>query len=80
MDEEMRLKIEQVVDSLVPDLKPEVARIEASLAATQNRYGDYGELLTSIAPSKSKAQIVALALIKAGANRQGVMSALQCFY
>jgi hypothetical protein len=80
MDEEMRLKIEQVVDSLVPDLKPEVARIEASLAATQNRYGDYGELLTSIAPSKSKAQIVALALIKAGANRAGVASALQCFY
>jgi hypothetical protein len=80
MDEEMRLKIEQVVASLVPDLKPEVARIESSLATTKGHYGDYGGLLTTIAPSKRKAQIVALALIRAGADKQGVASALQYFY
>ena len=80
MTKEQQNALDDVIDSLVPDLKPVVAGIEASVATTQNHYGRYGALLTSIAPSKSKAGIVALALVKAGANRQGVASALECFY
>ena len=78
--EEMRKKIEQAVEMLVPRLKPAVMGIEASLATTKDHYGAYGELLTSIAPQKRAAKIVVLALIKAGANREGVFGALRCFY
>lgn len=76
--EEQKAKLDEIVRSLVVEVKPAVEKIEARLATTQNHYGDYLELLTTVSGGDKKmGQVVALALIKAGANREGVLSALQ---
>lgn len=74
MDKE---KLKKLVTELAGDFKPAVEKIEAKIATTRNHYGDYMALLSSLAKSKQHAQIFALAMIEAGANRQGVNDALQ---
>ena len=79
--EEKKAKLDQLIADLAGDLAPEVKKIEASPKTTQNHYGRYGALLSMFSNgNKNSANIIALALIKAGANEQGVKSALQVFF
>jgi hypothetical protein len=70
--------LDKLIDDLASDLKDAVTKIESGIKTTQNNYGRYMSLLSTLAKNKSQAQLVGMALIKAGANRQGVSSALQC--
>jgi len=55
-----------------------VESIEKSIKTTQNHYGRYMSLLTSLAKGDNrKAKLFAAAMIEAGANKQGVASALK---
>lgn len=76
--EEQLKKLQEMVNSLKTDLQPEVDRIEKMVATTQGHYGDYLALIGTLAKgNKRMGQVVALALLECGANRQGVLSALQ---
>ena len=78
--EEKKALVDKLVGELVEDLKPEVTRIEASVATTMNHYGDYGSLLSTLGKGHaSNTQLFALALIRAGASRQGVADGLRHF-
>ena len=79
-DTEKKELVEKIVNALVPDLKPEVDRIEASVATTKGHYANYGQLLSVVGKGdKNKTRIVALALVRAGANKQGVADGLRHF-
>jgi len=71
-------KIEALVKELAVDLVPAVSKIEASVATTQNHYGDYLSIL-SVPKSQTERKLVALALLEAGANRNGIVSAMHLF-
>jgi len=78
--EEKKAKLDQLIIDLAGDLKPEVDKIEASPMTTQNHYGRYGAVLSTAGGGNRRyAEIIALALIKAGANEQGVKDGLRCF-
>ena len=69
-------KLTQITAELADDLRPEVERIESQpYKTTQNNYGLYLALLSNHDPQV--AGVIASAPILAGANRGGVMSALQ---
>lgn len=71
-------KLNAIVDDLAKEFKPVVSDIESGIKTTQNNYGRYLSLLSQLSDgNKNKSQIFALALIKAGANRAGVSSALK---
>ncbi len=70
-------KLKKLISELAVDFKPAVEKIEASIATTKNHYGRYMALISSLAKTEQHAQIFAMAMIEAGANRQGVASALQ---
>ena len=77
---EQRTKVDELVSDFAEMLKPEVDRIEATPATTQDHYGDYGALLSTVSNGDPRtAQLLALALIKCGANRNGVSWALKLF-
>ena len=70
-------KIDALVDDLAGDMRDIVASIEKGMKTTQNHYGRYMSLILAVGqddPATKK--IVALALVKAGANQAGVTSAL----
>ncbi len=58
-------------------VRDHVAEIEASVPTTRNHYGDYMILLVQLADDLSHRKILAEALIKFGANKQGVVDALE---
>ena len=71
-------KLDAAVKDLAGDFKDLVAEIEASVKLTQNHYGRYMSVIGRVAQgNRQTGQIVALALVKAGANRAGVASARQ---
>jgi hypothetical protein len=72
-------RLDELVDRLVPGFKPVVESIEGRWQFTKNHYGDYLELLSKFNESQGSqiAKIVAIALIRAGANKYGVRSALE---
>ena len=54
--------------------------IESGIKTTQNNYGRYGGLIAQLSKGdKGVANIIALALIKAGANSLGVNNGLKLF-
>lgn len=63
----------KLIEGLTEDLKDEVTAIEAMPETTRNHYGQYMRVL-SLVPGYEA--FVAVALIKAGANVQGVRDAL----
>jgi len=66
----------QLIMEMAKDLEPEVTKIENKpIQTTKNNYGDYIKWV-SLATDKAAALIIATALIKAGANKAGVQSAL----
>jgi hypothetical protein len=77
-----KAEIDALIADLAEDLKPAVQEIEGSIKTTQNHYGRYMSLLSLMGDGKPDLmKILGVALIKAGANRGGVNSAmkiLQC--
>lgn len=69
-----------LISDLANDFKPIVAGIEAKLATTRNHYGDYMALISQIAKDRGAAKIICVALIRAGASRQGVSDAMRICY
>jgi len=73
-------KQKELITGLASDFLETVKAIEKSVKTTQNHYGKYGQLLSSLSKGNRKhAEIYALALMEAGANKSGVKSALQVF-
>jgi hypothetical protein len=62
------------LEQLAEDLKDYVQKTEESLPTTQNHYGEYMRFLSLF---KGSRDIIATALVMAGANRAGVASALR---
>lgn len=74
--------LKKLVMDLASDFAPVVKDIESSrYSTTQNNYGRYMSLISSMSKGdKKRAEIIAMALITAGANRSGVKSALQVMF
>ena len=72
----------KLVKDLANDLKPEVDKIESKLETTQNHYGDYMALLGILCKDKpvNYAKTIGVALMAAGANVNGVRSAVKVLY
>lgn len=73
-------KIAELITSLAADFKDDVAKIEGGIKTTQNHYGRYMALLSTMNQNKTTTHILALALIEAGANRQGVLDAYKIMF
>ena len=74
---QVTFKLAAMIDDLAGDLKEIVTEIEASPKTTQNHYGRYMSVITMTAKgNKGMGQVIAMALIKAGASPPGVKSAL----
>ena len=71
---------EKLLDDFVEIFKPEVKKIEAMPATTQNHYGNYMALLSAMKKPANVTKFIAIALMRAGANVAGVKSALQIMY
>ena len=70
----------KLITELAADVKPTVLKIEGGIATTKNNYGRYGALLSSLSGGNRKvAGLLALALIEAGANREGVAEGFKLF-
>jgi hypothetical protein len=73
-------KQETLVNGLADDFRPLVSKIESSVATTQNHYGRYGQLLAQFSKGDRKvAQVILLALERAGANPQGLRDGFRNF-
>ncbi len=71
-------RIGEFIEDLAKDLKELVQDTESSSKTTKNHYGKYMSILSQLSHGdKRTGEIVALALIKAGANQQGVKNALR---
>ncbi len=76
----MNEKLQSLIDDIAKMMAPLVKEIEDGIKTTQNNYGRYGALLSQFSKGdKSKAKVISLALIKAGANVQGVENGLKLF-
>lgn len=72
----MNAEQKAILKDVAIDLEPLVRDIEDSPMTTQNHYGDYMSVLSQAGDSDNK-RFIALALIDAGANKQGVRDALR---
>jgi hypothetical protein len=73
-------KQETLVNGLAEDFRPLVQKIESSIATTQNHYGRYGQLLAQFSRGdRTVAQVILLALERAGANPQGLRDGFRNF-
>ena len=73
-------KQKELIADLANDFLETVKAIEKGVKTTQNHYGKYGQLLSVLSKGNRKhAEIYAVALMEAGANKSGVKSALQVF-
>ena len=65
-----------LIDDLAGDLKEIVTDIEASPKTTKNHYGRYMSVIAGTAHGDAATgRVIAMALLKAGANHAGVNSA-----
>jgi hypothetical protein len=72
-------KILAVINDVAEDLRDLVTDIEAGIETTQDHYGDYLGILTTMGQGDAGfRKVIAVALLKAGANHDGVQSALKC--
>tara|TARA_R110000803_G_scaffold136034_1_gene203009 strand:+ start:42006 stop:42260 length:255 start_codon:yes stop_codon:yes gene_type:complete len=68
------------LQAIADELKPIVKLTESRIATTQYYYAEYGTLISRLSDGNPEyADIVALALIKAGANKQGVANGRKLF-
>ena len=75
-------QVRELLDSIVDDeFRAQVKEIEAKTQVTRNHYGEYMHLLNASAQGdKGMGRIIALALIHAGANQQGVKDAYRIVF
>ena len=68
-----------LIDDIAKDLTGIVEMIEGKPETTKDRYGDYMHFINDMAPDNNKKafNILGLCFIQAGANKQGVASALR---
>jgi hypothetical protein len=77
LTQEQKDKVSQLINDLAGDFKELVTTIEAKPETTQHHYGDYGGVISQFSHGKpGVAKIIAAALIKAGANADGVNNGL----
>ena len=69
-------QITEAADDLVPDVIDIVTEIENSAPTTQDHYGRYMAVLSTIDDKLSRL-VTALAMSKAGANKAGISWALK---
>ena len=70
-------KLDALVADMAETLRPMVAEIESSTKMTQCHYGRYMSLITQLSGGdKTQGRFIALALIEAGGNKNGVNNAL----
>lgn len=69
--------IEQLIENMRTELEPLVRAIEAKPPTTQNHYGDYMAAIATISQDRSMRQLIGLAMLRMGGNRQGIKSAMQ---
>lgn len=75
-------KLSAVIDQLADICKPIVAHVEAMTPTTKGHYGDYMVAIERVATMSGKAErntclAIGLAMIRAGANKEGVHAALR---
>ncbi len=68
------------IDLIADALRPSIAEVEASIPATKGHYGFYLGLISRYNGTRDQAVLLARALVKAGANRQGVRYAMLIAY
>jgi len=74
---DIKAKADELITDLANDLRPMVEEIEASVAITENRYDKYMGILDLMGAGDPAAiGIISLALLEAGANKQGVEAAM----
>jgi hypothetical protein len=66
--------LNNLVEGLASDVRDEVAEIETSTPTTRNHYGRYMAILCMFKEVRTQ-KLLVLALIRAGANEQGVIDA-----
>ena len=69
--------LDGIIAKLATDLEPAVQLIEESTPTTRGHYGSYMAIFSQFADDAGQGRILALALIKAGGNEQGVNDALR---
>ncbi len=70
-------RLNEIVEDLASDLRGAVSEIEGSVKTTQDNYGRYLEIIVGSADDDDTRRLIALALLAAGANRDGVRSAIR---
>jgi hypothetical protein len=69
-------QIAALVLDLAQDFKPLVAKIESGIQTTQNHYGRYMAIISTFGKGdRNVSEVIARALVQAGANVPGVASA-----
>jgi hypothetical protein len=77
----MTPQLAKLITDLATDFKPEVEKIESGIKTTQNNYGRYMSLISTLSKgNKQHAILFSLALNEAGANRQGVADAMRILF
>ena len=82
-EEQRKARLLEAIATMADDLKETVNEIETNVEhkhKSQHCYQSYWRVIQELADSKNMGMIVALALIKAGANKQGVMHAMRLQY
>lgn len=75
-NEEKKQRVEECIAGLAEDMAPLVKDIEARPNTSQNHYVDYGAVIRQFGgDDQVKQGLVAVALVRAGANRQGITTA-----
>ena len=67
-----------IISEMADTLRSTVNGIESSIKTTQHHYGAYMGLLSQFT-DKATREVVAMALIQAGANKRGIASALSMY-
>ncbi len=70
-------RLQEIVTDLAGDLRDRVKEIERGLKTTQDHYGEYLAIIVGVGGDDTTHKLIALALIEAGANRNGVRSAIR---
>ena len=73
MSEILQIIVEEIADELVGQVK----KIESRPQTTRFHYGDYLNIILRLGGDKSTKKLIALSLIEAGANKQGVSDAFR---
>ncbi len=76
----MTSPLDKIINELADSLREGIAEIESNAPTTRGHYGTYMAIISTHAADAGQARILARALIKAGANEQGVNDALRICY